>query len=79
LNCKGVIREISNYIDGDLDAATKQELQRHLDDCEECALVVNQTKMTVDIFCGSEAVELPAEVRLRLHEGLRRKMRAPGS
>jgi anti-sigma factor RsiW len=79
LNCKGVIREISNYIDGELDAAAKQELERHLDHCEDCAMVVNQTKMTVEIFCDSEAVELPTDVRSRLHEALRRKTREPSS
>jgi anti-sigma factor RsiW len=74
LNCKGVVREISNYIDGDLDAATKQEIQRHLDHCEDCKLVVDQTKMTVDIFCDSKPVDLPEQVRTRLHEALRRRM-----
>jgi anti-sigma factor RsiW len=78
LNCKGLIREISNYIDGDLDAATKQELERHLDHCEDCAMVVNQTKMTVEIFCESQPVELPSDVHSRLHGALRRKMHEPG-
>jgi anti-sigma factor RsiW len=77
LNCKAVIREISNYIDGDVDAATKHEFEKHLDDCEDCTMIVHQTKMTVDIFCGSEPVELPQEVRSRLHQGLRRKMGKP--
>ncbi len=77
MNCKGVIREISNYIDGDLDAAMKQELERHLDHCEDCAMVVNQTKMTVEIFCDSQPVELPTDVRSRLHEALQRKLREP--
>jgi anti-sigma factor RsiW len=77
LNCKGVIREISNYIDGDLDAKMKQELERHLDHCEDCALVVNQTKMTVEVFCDSQPVELPTDVRSRLHEALQRKLREP--
>jgi anti-sigma factor RsiW len=79
LNCKGVIREISNYIDGDLNAAMKQELERHLDHCEDCAMVVNQTKMTVEIFCDSQPVELPTDVRSRLHEALQRKLREPRS
>jgi len=77
LNCDGVIREISNYIDGDLDAAMKQELERHLDHCEDCAMVVNQTKMTVEIFCDSQPVELPTDVRSRLHDALQRKLREP--
>jgi anti-sigma factor RsiW len=79
LNCKGVVREISNYLDGDLDAATRQEIARHLDCCEECKMVVDQTKMTVEIFCDAKPVELPAEVRARLHEALRRKMRGLAS
>jgi anti-sigma factor RsiW len=74
LNCKGVIREISNYIDGALDPAVQQELERHLGHCEDCKMVVDQTKLTVDVFCDSEPVELPAEVKTRLHEALRRKI-----
>ncbi len=74
MNCKSVVREISNYLDGDLDAATKQELESHFDECEDCKMVVDQTKLTVEIFCDSKPVELPSEVRARLHEALRRKM-----
>jgi anti-sigma factor RsiW len=79
LNCKGVIREISDYIDGDLEAAMKQEIERHLADCEECEMVINQTKLTVDIFCDSQPVELPTDVRSRLHDALRRKIQKPGT
>ncbi len=75
MNCKGVVREISNYIDGELDAAMKQEIEKHLDDCSDCKMVIDQTKMTVDVFCDEKPVELPADVRARLHEALRRKMR----
>jgi anti-sigma factor RsiW len=75
LNCQSVIREISNYIDGDLDLAMKQELEGHLEDCEECKMVVDQTKLTVEIFCDSKLVELPADVKSRLHDALRRKLK----
>jgi len=73
LNCKSVISELSNYLDGELELAEKQELQQHLADCQECNLIVNQTKLTVDIFCDSEPVALPPDVQTRLHEALRRK------
>ena len=74
MNCKGVIREISDYIDGALEPAEKQQLERHLEHCEDCKIVVDQTKLTVDVFCDSEPVELPSDVRSRLHEALRRKI-----
>jgi anti-sigma factor RsiW len=79
LNCAGVIREISNYLDGELELAVKQDLERHLADCEECKMVVDQTKLTVEIFCDSKPVALPADVKSRLHEALRRKVSEKGS
>jgi anti-sigma factor RsiW len=75
LNCKGVIHELSNYLDGDLDLAMKQELERHLGHCEDCTMIVDQTKKTVEIFCDSAPVALPSDMRARLHETLHRKMK----
>jgi anti-sigma factor RsiW len=75
LNCQAVIRELSNFIDGDLDGAMMLELERHLNDCADCRLVIDQTKKTINIFCDCEPIELPGEVRNRLHEALRRKLR----
>lgn len=75
MNCQGVITEISNYLDGDLPAAVRTELERHLSECKECALVVNQTKATVELYCDAEIVELPEDVRTRLHQTLRSKLR----
>lgn len=74
MKCSAIVREISNYIDGDLDKAIRHEIEAHLSDCRECQVFVDQTKFTVDIFCDSELVELPEHVRQRLHEALRRKM-----
>jgi anti-sigma factor RsiW len=77
LNCKGVIRELSNYIDGDLDPGLKAELERHLGHCEDCAMIVDQTKKSIEILCDSKPVDLPSDVRLRLHTALRKKL-SPG-
>ena len=79
MNCQGVIREISNYIDGDLELPAKQELERHLEHCGECNLVVNQTRLTVEVFCDSKPIELPDEVKSRLHDALRRKLSEKGN
>jgi anti-sigma factor RsiW len=78
LNCEGVIREISNYIDGELEPEAERELEQHLEHCRDCKMVVDQTKMTVEVFCDSEPVELPSDVKSRLHEALRRKIQEQG-
>jgi len=75
LNCQDVIHDLSNYIDDELDAGLKQELESHLKDCADCKLVVDQTKKTVEIFCDSEPVDLPSDVRNRLHDAVRRKLK----
>ena len=76
MTCQAVVREISNYIDGDLDAAMRGEIEAHLADCRDCQVIIDQTKLTVEIFCDSELVELPEDVRNRLHQALRRRMPA---
>jgi len=78
LNCKRVIVEISNYIDGELEVPVRQELEQHLEHCEECKMVVDQTRLTVEIFCDSKPVELPGDVKSRLHDTLRRKLTEAG-
>ena len=79
MNCDGVIRDISNYLDGELAAAIRAELEAHLEECEGCMIVVRQTRYTIEIFCNEQSIELPTEVRTRLHETLRRKIRNPGT
>jgi hypothetical protein len=42
-------------------------------------MVVDQTRLTVEIFCDSKLVELPGDVKSRLHEALRRKLQEKSS
>jgi anti-sigma factor RsiW len=65
---------MSNYIDGELDARLRQDLESHLQGCKHCTVVLHQVEMTVDLFCDAEPVELPNEVRARLYEALRAKL-----
>ncbi len=76
MNCDDVFREISNYLDGELALSVKQDLEGHLDHCHDCKMVVDQTKLTIEFFCDSELVELPGDVKSRLHDALRRKLGA---
>lgn len=70
MNCRGVIRELSEYLNGDLDRATLSDLEVHLARCEDCRLVVDTTRKTIEIFCKAEPVPLPEDVRGRLHKAL---------
>ena len=72
MNCDGVVRRVSNYIDGDLEISVVQDLELHLKNCRECTILVRQTKLTVTWYRDSDLVDFPKEVKSRLHETLRK-------
>jgi anti-sigma factor RsiW len=75
LNCNGVIRRVSSYIDGQLEATVVEEIELHLKQCRDCTILVQQTRLTVRLYYDSDLVDFPVEVEARLHETLRRKIR----
>ena len=75
MNCKGLVRELSEYLDGNLDPTLAQELARHLEHCEDCRLVVDTTRKTIEIYCNTEPLPLPSGVRERLERALSEKLR----
>ena len=74
MNCKGVIRRISSYIDGDLEATVVEEIELHLKTCRDCMVLVQQTRLTLHLYRDSDLTDYPVEVQMRLHETLRRKI-----
>ncbi|HVA95957.1 MAG TPA: anti-sigma factor [Candidatus Dormibacteraeota bacterium] len=70
MNCKKVILELTSYLDGALDSSVRLELEQHLSQCTDCRMVVDTTRKTIQIFCNSEPVPLPEDVRKRLHTAL---------
>jgi len=74
MNCRGLILELSSYLDGELDAAVVAEIKVHLDRCEDCRIIVDTTKQTIGLYCNCQPVALPEDVRKRLHEGLLKRL-----
>ncbi|MHB8525188.1 MAG: anti-sigma factor family protein [Candidatus Acidiferrales bacterium] len=77
MNCKSVVRELCNYLDGGLDSNLQQSIEIHLEHCEDCHLLVDTTKKTIQIFCNSEPLPLSEDVRTRLHEALVKRLSKP--
>ena len=75
MNCEGVVRQVSNYIDGDLEVSVVQEIELHLNSCRDCTILVQQTKLTVTLYRDSDLADYPKEVKIRLHETVRREIR----
>jgi anti-sigma factor RsiW len=75
VNCKAVIKRISSYIDGELETTIVAEIELHLKECPDCETLVRQTKLIVHLYHDSDLADFPVDVRARLHESLRRKIR----
>jgi anti-sigma factor RsiW len=75
MRCRQVIDKISEYIDGELDPELVRELERHLQHCEDCRVVVDTTRQTVEVFCHTEPAPLPNDVHERLNQMFRHSFR----
>jgi anti-sigma factor RsiW len=70
ISCVEVWREISNYVDGDVDPELKARLEFHLKNCSHCKAVLDGTRNTVGLLADGEWYPLPSgfseRLRLRL-------------
>ncbi len=69
--CRRLLGSLSEYIDGELNECLCEEIEKHLAECENCQIVVDTMRKTIDlvqICCEPETV--PDEVRKRLYKRL---------
>lgn len=70
-NCESLLGSLSEYIDGGLNPELCHEIEKHLESCENCRIVLNTTKRTIDlVHAPVEKPDLPEEVRERLFKRL---------
>jgi anti-sigma factor (TIGR02949 family) len=66
-NCQTLLGSLSEYIDGELPADLCQQIEKHLDGCDNCRVVLNTTKRTIDLVrITPDEKPIPDDVRERL-------------
>ena len=73
MTCSDFLKELTDYLDGAMDAQTQAELEDHLQWCHNCYVVCNTTKMTIEIYRDSQLYELPDDLRGRLRSAIMSK------
>jgi len=73
LNCEQVWREISNYVDGDVDAGLRSTMDEHFRTCARCASVLAGTRNVVRLYGDERMLEVPAGYSRRLEKRLAQK------
>ena len=70
ISCIEVWREISNYIDGDVDAELRARMEAHFRVCAHCKAVIDGTRNVVKLVADGVEYELPDGFSQRLYNKL---------
>ena len=70
IDCKHVWNNISGYLDGTLDPAVLQQVQKHLEQCGICSAILDSTRNILILTADERVFELPLGYSDRLHARL---------
>lgn len=70
--CKQLLSSLGEYVDGTLGEDLCAEIEKHMQGCDRCQIVVNTLKKTVELYhdTADEGPHLPVDVRRRLYARL---------
>jgi anti-sigma factor RsiW len=66
VSCQRVLQELSNYIDNEVNAGLREQIENHLKSCRRCSVVLDTTKKTIRIYSDEGVLEVPAGFNQRL-------------
>lgn len=69
-HCRDMLKNLNDYIDGELDEALCTELERHMSECENCRVVVDTLRKTVLLYNHLPAEPMPDALEARLFKCL---------
>jgi len=70
VKCEEVWREISNYLDGDVDVGLRAAMDEHFLGCKRCSAVLAGTRNVVELYGDERMVEVPLGFGYRLQRRL---------
>jgi predicted anti-sigma-YlaC factor YlaD len=81
LKCKAVWEHISDYLDQQLTPEVREEIEKHLENCEVCSAILDSTRNVLILTADDRTYELPVGYSKRLHDRLEQALHekpAPG-
>jgi predicted anti-sigma-YlaC factor YlaD len=67
MDCKEVLANLSNYVDGEVSAELRVALEEHIAKCRRCRVVFDTTGRALKIVLDVEPFEVPLAVSGRLY------------
>lgn len=76
IHCEQVWREISNYLEGEVDVSLRAAMDEHFRTCQRCRSVLEGTRNVIRLYGDERMIEVPAGYGRRLERVLAQNMRA---
>jgi anti-sigma factor RsiW len=73
ISCVYVWREVSNYLDGEIDPELRRRMEEHFKGCEHCSAVLDGTKNLVRLVGDGRTFDLRAGFSERLKGRLQKE------
>ena len=70
IDCVEVWRQISNYLEGEVDTALRASMASHFKDCAHCSAILDGTRNVVELVGDGKAFEIPAGVSQKFYKKL---------
>ena len=69
-NCHDMLGDLSDYLDGEASDELCAEIERHMDGCEKCRIVVDTLGKTIFLYRELPRPEMSEDARRRLYQSL---------
>lgn len=76
VNCEQVWREVSNYLEGEVDPALRSAMDEHFHTCARCKSVMEGTRNVVALYGDERMLDVPSGFSRRLEKRLAQNARA---
>ncbi len=70
IDCVEVWRQISNYLEGEVDTALRASMASHFKDCAHCSAILDGTRNVMKLVGDGKAFEIPAGVSQKFYKKL---------
>ena len=70
IDCEEVWRQISNYLDDEVDSSLRTSMSSHFKDCAHCSAILDGARNVIKLVGDGHAFEIPASSRRKLYQKL---------
>lgn len=74
ISCEHVWREISNYLEGDVDPELRARMEAHFKVCSHCTAVLDGARNVIQLVADGQAFDLPCGFSERLRQRIAAKV-----